>query len=227
MTFRDRHNERLKEQFLEVIQELGQELLPEDEAVAEAFLAAPHHVSEEQLLDAVEAPSVGVFHVKRVLRLLCELGIAQRTRLGGRMVYEHLHLDNHHDHLVCVRCGRIVEFFEPWVESRIQLVCRKHGFTPLMHKLELRGICPECAARMPETRSLSSCLAGEKVVVREILGGQALRRRLLDLGLPPGTVVGVINAQGPVTLEVRGGRVVLGRGEASSILVSKPVPDSE
>ncbi len=212
-------NRRLQEQLRRVLADLRQALLPEDEAVVEAFLHAPHHLSDETLLERLPPSGVDLSQVKRVLRQLCELGIAQQVRLGGKTVYEHLHLESHHDHLVCVRCGKIVEFYEESIEQRQQDICRRHGFTPLMHKLELRGICQECTAATPATRPLSACLPGEQVVVAEILGGQALRRRLLDLGLPPGTPLRVINAEGPVTVEVRGSRVAFGHNEAAKIIV--------
>lgn len=219
---RGEKNRRLKDQFLEVLENLGQELLPEDTAVVEAFLHAPHHVDEQDILARIEMAGIDLSHVKRTMRMLCDLGIAQRVRLGDKTVYEHLHLESHHDHLVCVRCGRIVEFVDDEIENRQRAIAARHGFTPLMHKMELRGLCHDCGEATPATRALASCLPGEWVVVAEVLGGCTLRRRLLDLGLPPGTRVRIISSEGPVAIEVRGSRLALGRNEAAKIIVRKP-----
>jgi Fur family ferric uptake transcriptional regulator len=157
--------------------------------------------------------------------MLCDLGIAQPIRLDGQVYYEHLHLDNHHDHLVCVRCGSIVEFMDPGIEALQRDACQTQGFTPLMHKLEIRGVCRECAAALPVTRSLSACMRGETVEVAEVLGGHALKHRLLAMGLTRGTAVTLLCGDGPVVLDVRGTRTALGRGEAAKVIVRKVVAD--
>ncbi|MBN2452276.1 MAG: transcriptional repressor [Lentisphaeria bacterium] len=218
----ERRNRILREHFARVVRDLGQELLPEESRIAAAFLNAEKHVTEQDLLVLTGDPALDLGHVRRALRLLCELGVAQRTYLDGHTYYEHLHLDNHHDHLICVRCGAIVEFFNDDIESGQQRTCEAYGFTPLMHKLEIRGVCRNCAAAIPVTRSLAACLRGECLEVVEVIGGRGVRQRLHELGLVQGTVVKVVRADGPVSLEVRGGRIVLGRQEAAKVIVAKP-----
>jgi len=221
------HNRALRAQFGRVVRDLKQELLPEDETIAAAFLGTERHVTEGELHALVNDPAIDLSHVRRTLRMLCDLGIAQPIRLDGQTFYEHLHVDNHHDHLVCVRCGRIVEFLDAGIEARQRDTCQAHGFTPLMHKLEIRGVCRECARALPVTRALSSCLRGEVVEVSEVLGGQGIKHRLLALGLTRGTVVTVVGGDGPVVLDVRGSRLALGRGEAAKVIVRQPVPAAD
>jgi Fur family ferric uptake transcriptional regulator len=219
----------LSEQLARVVKDLGQELLPEDELVAHAFLGTEEHVSTDDLVRILRDrgtpldPSL----VSRTMRMLCDLGIAQQVRLRGTSFYEHLHLEHHHDHLVCVRCGRIIEFVDSSIERKQHKVCRRHGFTPLMHRLEIRGVCADCAAGVPESRALCACLAGETVRVLEVVGGRGIRQRLLELGLTRGTQVTVIRADGPVTVELRGTRLALGRNEAAKVQVSPPLGPPE
>lgn len=220
---RPQHNRLLRAQFARVVRDLKQELLPEDEAVIAAFLNVDRHVTEAELQALVGDAAIDTSQVRRTLRMLCDLGIAQAVQLDGQTTYEHLHLDNHHDHLICVRCGRIVEFFDKDIETRQRDTCLAHGFTPLMHKLEIRGVCRDCARALPVTRALSSCLRGETVEISEVLGGRGLRERLLALGLTRGTTVALIGNDGPVILDVRGSRLALGRGEAARIIVRQPV----
>ena len=127
MTMGARQNNRiLREHFAHVVRTLGQELLEEDMVVAEAFLDTDQHVTEQEVLDRVSARDLDLGHVRRTLRLLCELGIAERTTLDGSTYYEHLHLDNHHDHLICVRCGRIIEFADAAIEAGQRQIGRAH-----------------------------------------------------------------------------------------------------
>jgi Fur family transcriptional regulator, ferric uptake regulator len=55
-----------------------------------------------------------------------------------------LNRGGHHDHLVCVRCGRVVEFFEAAIETRQEAIAREHGFTIEDHSLVIYGVCADC-----------------------------------------------------------------------------------
>lgn len=224
---RHQANQHLRRQFGRVLRELGQELLAEDGLIAGVFLGNDQHLTAEALHELVKAknPEIDISHVNRTLRLLCDLAVAQKLRIKDTVVYEHRHIENHHDHLVCVRCGKIVEFTDEEIERRQEDLARRHGFTPLMHKLEIRGVCPGCAAKTPPTRSLAACLVGEVVEVLEILGGRELKGRLGSLGLLRGTRVRVLGVDGPVTLDVRGSRLAVGRQQAAKIIVQHPKGD--
>jgi len=215
-------NRVLRQQFARVVRDLGQELVPEDETIVERFLNSDRHVTEAELHQLVADPGIDLAHIRRALRLLCDLGIAQPIRLDGQVYYEHLHLGRHHDHLICVRCGGIVEFVDQGIEESQRATCTAYGFTPLLHKLEIRGVCRKCAAALPVTRALASCLRGEEVEIADVLGGHGLRQRLLAMGLTRGTRAKVLTGDGPVVVEVRGARLALGRGEAAKVIVRQP-----
>jgi Fur family ferric uptake transcriptional regulator len=211
----------LRDQFRRMMESLEQEILPADEIVAEAFLGTDRHLTEEDLVRLVQEdhPEIDAPLVRRAMRLLCDLGIAQRVRLGENVVYEHLHAEQHHDHMVCARCGAVREFESARIQEEALRRCREQSFRPLLQRLTIHGICAACAGQMPATRSLASCLQGETVEVAEIAAGHGLKHRLTELGFTRGTVVRVLSAQGPVALEVRGSRVVLGPGQAAKIMV--------
>jgi len=214
----------LHDQLGKVVVALGQELLPEDAIVAEAFLSTGRHVSVDdlrQMLDA-EHTHVDASHIRHTMRLLTAMGIAQRIKLDDRVVYEHLHLGDHHDHLVCVRCGVIEEFASHVIEEEQFEACRRLGFQPLFHTLVVRGICSACGDRLPPTRLLAACLAGETVEIDEIVGGREIAQRLMALGLVRGTPVHVLSNEGTVALDVRGSRIAVGRGQAQKIVVRTP-----
>ncbi len=117
------------------------------QTVLEVFLGIEAHVTAEELYDAVRKvdPSIGQATVFRTVRLLEEAGLARSAcRDDGARSYEHAYRHKHHDHLVCVDCGAIVEFREAEIERAQAAVYRKHGFEATGHSLELFGRCPAC-----------------------------------------------------------------------------------
>ena len=106
--------------------------------------------SIEELLAKVRErdPRVGYATVYRTLKLLAECGVANERRFGdGLTRYELADDATHHDHLICLDCGDIVEFEEPRVEELQDKVARRHGFVLRSHKHELYGICPRCQTK--------------------------------------------------------------------------------
>lgn len=118
--------------------------------IVETFFKAPHHISIEELLAEVRVqdPRVGYATVYRTLKLLAECGVAHERRFGdGLARYELADEASHHDHLICLECGKIVEFEEPRIEKLQDEVGKSHGFELRSHKHELYGVCPECLAK--------------------------------------------------------------------------------
>lgn len=112
------------------------------------------HLSAEEvykgLLDAGE--DVGLATVYRVLTQFESAGLVTRHHFeGGHSVFE-LNQGAHHDHIVCVRCGRIEEFVDEVIEGRQIDIARRHGFSITDHSLYLYGICAACAKDVPGTR---------------------------------------------------------------------------
>ena len=115
--------------------------------IVETFFKSPNHVSIEELLAQVreQDPKVGYATVYRTLKLLTECGVAFERRFGdGLARYELADDEAHHDHLICIECGTIVEFEEPRVEALQEAVATQHGYELRSHKHELYGICGDC-----------------------------------------------------------------------------------
>ena len=118
--------------------------------VTEEFFASDGHLSIEELLDQVRVkePRIGYATVYRTLKLLKECGLAYERHFGdGVSRYEVAWDDEHHDHLICIDCGKIVEFEDEGIEKLQHDVAAKHGFTLVRHRLELYGMCPDCQAK--------------------------------------------------------------------------------
>ena len=104
------------------------------------------HLSAEDvykaLIDADE--DVGLATVYRVLTQFESAGLVQRHRFeGGHSVFELMTVE-HHDHLVCTKCGRVEEFFDEAIETRQDKIAERFGFEITDHSLYLYGICKEC-----------------------------------------------------------------------------------
>ena len=102
-----------------------------------------HHMTAEdvykRLLETEQ--EIGLATVYRILTQFETAGLVIRHNFeGGRALYE---LDNggHHDHMVCVKCGKVFEFFDRTIEQRQRNVAAKAGFTMEDHSLSLYGVC--------------------------------------------------------------------------------------
>ena len=119
--------------------------------IVEQFLFAADHLTADQLHARVRGvdPTIGAATVYRTLNLLVEIGAAQRVRFGtGSAAYEPALGRTHHDHLICLACGLVVEFEDERIESRQRLIARTHGFVLRHHRLEMFGLCPACQAKV-------------------------------------------------------------------------------
>jgi len=117
------------------------------EAIVDQFLRATDHISIDELLARVRKRhhKVGYATVYRTLKLLVDSGLAIERQFGdGQARYEVV--GDHHDHLICVKCGLILEFEDDEIE-RLQdkIASRMGGFTVLRHRHELYGLCPKAA----------------------------------------------------------------------------------
>jgi Fur family ferric uptake transcriptional regulator len=115
--------------------------------ILETFLKEEGHISAEDLYKKASQKhhSIGLATVYRTLKLLSDCGLAYERQFGdGQTRYEHSYEHVHHDHLICTRCGKIVEFENADIEKLQNDVAKKNKFKVYAHKLELYGLCREC-----------------------------------------------------------------------------------
>ena len=151
-----------QEVFLNHIQKKGLKRTSQRDLILEVFLRTEAHLSNEDLYQLVkqEDPTVGQTTVYRTLKLLTEAGLAREVRFGdGRTHYEHHYKHQHHDHMICSECGKIIEFFSPELEAIQDAMAAKHKFELRSHLLRMIGICADCRRRAREQKQQP---AGEK-----------------------------------------------------------------
>jgi Fur family ferric uptake transcriptional regulator len=115
--------------------------------IIETFFDQSEHLTVDELLELVRAkdPRIGYATVYRTLKMLADSGIVVEHRFGdGYTRFELADSEAHHDHLICLTCGKITEFEAPAIEELQDKVAARYGFEVLEHKHELYGTCKEC-----------------------------------------------------------------------------------
>lgn len=140
--------------FRDLLVERGLRLTGQREVIAEVFFRSGRHLSLSEILELALAqrPGIGFATVYRTMRMLVELGFADENRFGEEQtLYEPATVGEHHDHFICVDCGKIVEFEEPQIEVLQEQVATKHGFHVVSHRHEVYVRCVEDCGQRPSS----------------------------------------------------------------------------
>ena len=120
------------------------------EQILDIFLKTEKHHTINDLYALVRKkhPQIGLATVYRTMKVICDAGLARETDFGGNIRrFEHKYKHQHHDHLVCLKCGRITEVISPAIEKLQENLARKHRFKALRHRMEIFGICRICKSK--------------------------------------------------------------------------------
>ncbi len=141
-------NSNTKSKFKDFLLTQGLKSTNQRELILDEFLRVGSHLSTEELYLRLRKknPRIGYATVHRTLKLFAECGIAEQRHFGdGQARYEASDHNEHHDHLICLSCGKIVEFEDPRIEELQVEVAGEHGFSIERHRLELYGYCSNCS----------------------------------------------------------------------------------
>ena len=223
-------HKRERDQFVKLFKDDRIDRFDDRLAILEVFLRTEHHVTVQELADAVRNNGFRLEDefIRETIDLMCHYGFAQANRFdNGEIRYEHRHLGQHHDHLICTKCKKIIEFENKDIERLQRQIASNYGFHMLQHKMELYGICRDCLVHRDVVLTLDAARPGERLKVVAFNGGNRFKLRLLTMGLRIGNEIEVITNihSGQVVIAADFNRLVLGQGLASKIMVS-PVTGS-
>ncbi|RMH39795.1 MAG: transcriptional repressor [Deltaproteobacteria bacterium] len=138
--------DEFKRRWREYLQQNRLNTTQQRELIVDQFLRCRDHVSIEELLAKVREHSakVGYATVYRTLKLLVDAGLAMERQFGGDGQARYEVAGEHHDHLICTRCGRIVEFEDAEIEELQERIAERFGFELSRHRHELYGVCADC-----------------------------------------------------------------------------------
>jgi len=122
------------------------------EIILEIFLKTERHMSPDELYDLVKKKDsgIGFATVYRTLKLIKEAGLGREVDFGdGKKRFEHCFEHKHHDHLICIKCGKALEVADDRIEKLQEALVKRHKFNPVHHRLEIFGYCKDCDKKPP------------------------------------------------------------------------------
>jgi len=137
-----------KQKFAKFVADKGLRHTEQRDTVVDVFLATEKHLTVQDLYDLVKKKHrrIGYATVARTVKLMYESGLCRQVNFGeGVFRYEHHYKHEHHDHLICTQCGRFEEIYSPKLEKIQHELVTQHGYIQQSHKLDIFGLCPECA----------------------------------------------------------------------------------
>jgi Fur family transcriptional regulator, ferric uptake regulator len=215
-------HEQEKKQFIRLFQEQGLDRFDERFQVLEAFLQLDHHVTQAEIVRQLEknGKHLSDSFVESSMEHLCRFGFATKVEFDREETrYEHRHLGIHHDHMICTKCGTILEFKDEALEKQQHKIALAYGFHMLQHRMEIYGLCSACMAKRPKMVLLNKAKQGERLKVRQLEAGRQMQLRISSMGLKIGDDIEVVSNGfgGQVVIASGDTRLVIGSGMAQKI----------
>lgn len=140
-------NEFTEDDLKDLIRKMNLKVTQQRLVILQALCLGRKHVTAQELFEKINKkhPEIGFATVYRLLRELSDHSLVTEVRMGGQSARYELTPKNHHDHLTCQKCGKIVEFENKNIEKLQEQVATHFGFILTGHILELYGICPKCS----------------------------------------------------------------------------------
>jgi Fur family transcriptional regulator, ferric uptake regulator len=138
--------------FREYLRDRGLKYTPPRRAILEAVMANTEHFEAEQLLLDLRqrGDRVARATIYRTLPILVNCGVLKAVRLGEKMVhYEQAFGADPHDHMICQRCGRIIEFDGRDVLRLRTVLAERYHFHDIAHRFQIMGTCKKCIESLP------------------------------------------------------------------------------
>ena len=132
-----------------ILQEKGMKYTEQRAIILELLLTLDEHLSADELLDIVKEKypehNIGIATIYRTLNFLEEVNLISSISFGrdGKK-YESNDKNNHHDHIICTSCGKIVEFLDMEIEKKQEEIASSNGFKITDHTMQIFGICNKC-----------------------------------------------------------------------------------
>lgn len=136
-----------KQKFREFLTTKGLKLTKERDEILNEILITKKHFDPEELFIRLKAKGSKVSRasVYRTIPLLIESGFIEEVeRIDRHAHYERVSKDHHHDHMICMKCGKVIEFYSPTLEMLQNEICQKERFRGIRHSLEILGYCENC-----------------------------------------------------------------------------------
>ncbi len=138
----------LLEQFKKLLKENSLKFTKQRELILNFLYENKEHYTPEEIYTMLKQHhpdiKIGIATVYRTLSLLEESGIVSSISFGTQGKKYELGLKKHHDHLICSKCGKIIEFYDETIEERQEEIAKKFDFEMTDHTMKIIGLCKKC-----------------------------------------------------------------------------------
>lgn len=142
------NNEEVINELKKIVKQKGLKYTEQREIVLNILLHADGHLAAEEVYNLIktEKPesNIGIATVYRALGFLEEVNLITSITFGADGKKYESNTKEHHDHLICTNCGKIVEFMDSEIEKRQDRIAKKNKFKITSHSMQLYGVCGEC-----------------------------------------------------------------------------------
>jgi len=133
--------------FKQYLKEKGLLFSKQREQILKIFMKAKSHLTIDDLYNSVRKknPRIGLATVYRTMRVICDCDLAEEVDFGdGVKRFEHKFHRQHHHHLVCIKCGRVIEVRSGKIESLQKKLAKQHNFAATKDTMKIFGLCSKC-----------------------------------------------------------------------------------
>ncbi len=141
-------NSQVIDKLKQIIKEKGLKYTKQREIIFETILNSNKHLNAEELYNNISKnhpnEKIGIATVYRALAFLEESNLISSIALNKDGKKFESNTKKHHDHLICVKCNKIIEFLDDQIEKKQEKIAKENGFKLLNHTMYLYGICKDC-----------------------------------------------------------------------------------
>ncbi len=137
-----------KQKFKDYLSKKGLKLTKERDEILNEVLKIKGHFDSDELFLRLKArgSKVSRASVYRTIPLLVENGFIEEVeRVDRHAHYERVAGNQHHDHMICMKCSKVIEFYSPELEMLQEKICENERFKGIRHSLEILGYCKDCS----------------------------------------------------------------------------------
>ncbi|SRR6056297_683708 len=136
-----------EEKFMEYLRKNSMKFTPERREILHTACSTYSHFDVEELYEKLKkkGKKISSASVYRTMPLLLGSGLViESLRCNGKITYEYIYGHGHHGHMVCIKCGKVIEFQEKKFDELEKEMCKKYGFKPVEYKIGIKGYCKDC-----------------------------------------------------------------------------------
>ena len=141
--------------FRHYLNEKGLLYSKQQEQILAAFVKIKNNPTVDDLYNTIRRKNskIGLATVYRTMRAICDCGLAEKVDFGdGARRFEHKHRYQQHYHLICIKCGRVIEVTSGKIENLQKKLAKQHNFTPTKDTMKIFGVCNKCQQNEKQNR---------------------------------------------------------------------------